>query len=70
MHLTADISVSDEFKNVNTFILNWRLVYRCKIKTNEVTKYKHYQNITLYQCMVERFDKLNIKCRKILSLFF
>ena len=70
MHLTADISVSDEFQNVNTFILEWRLVYRCTIKTNEVTKYKRYQNITLYQCMVGSFDKLNIKCRKILSTFF
>ena len=60
MHLTADISVSDEFENVNvnTFILDWRLVYRCKIKTNEVTKYKRYQNITLYQCMVGSFDKV------------
>ena len=36
MHLTADNSVSDEFQNVNTFILDWKLVYRCKIKTNEV----------------------------------
>ena len=45
-------SVSDEFQNVNTFILHLRLVYRCKIKTNEVTKYERYQNITLYQCMV------------------
>ena len=70
MHLTADISVSDEFQNVNTFILDWKPVYRCKIKTNEVTKYKRYQNITLYQCMVEYFDKLNIKCRKIPSTFF
>ena len=58
---------SDEFQNENTFILDWRLVYRCKIKTNEVTKYKRYQNITLYQCMVGSFD---IKCRKILSTFF
>ena len=66
MHLTANISVPDEFQNVNTSILDWRLVYRCKIKTNEVTKYKRYQNITLYQCMVGSFDKLNIKCRKIL----
>ena len=71
MHLTADISVSDEFQNVNTFILDWRLVYRYKIlKTNEVTKYKRYQNITLYQCIVGSFDKLNIKCRTILSTFF
>ena len=44
MHLTADIIFcfrsdgSDEFQNVNTFILDWKLVYRCKIKTNEVTK--------------------------------
>ena len=68
MHLTADISVSDEFQF--TFILDWRLAYRCKIKTNEVIKYKRYQNITLYQCMVGSFDKLNIKCRKILSTFF
>ena len=57
MHLNADISFSDEFQNVNTYILDWRLVYRCKIKTNEVTKYKCYQNITLYQCMVRSFDK-------------
>ena len=70
MHLTADIFFSDEFQNVNTFILDWRLVYRCKIKTNEVTKYKRYQNITLHQCMVGSCDKLNIKCHKILSTFF
>ena len=70
MHLSADISVSDKFQIVNTFILDWRLVYRCKIKTNEVTEYKRYQNITLYQCMVGNFVKLNIKCRKILSTFF
>ena len=45
MHLIADISVSDEFQNVNTFILDWRLLYCCNIKTNEVTKDKRYQII-------------------------
>ena len=58
-------SVSDEFQNVNTFILHLRLVYRCKIKTNEVTKYERYQNITLYQCMVGSFDKLNNKISNV-----
>ena len=70
MHLTADISVFDEFQNVNTFILDWRLVSRCKINTNVVTRYKRFKNITLYQCVVGSFDKLNSKCRKILSIFF
>ena len=40
---------SNQFQNVNKFILDWSLVDGCKIKTNEVTKYKRYQNIILYQ---------------------
>ena len=35
---------SDDFRNVNKFVLDWSLVSSCEIQTNEVnTKYKRYQ---------------------------
>ena len=63
MHLTADISVSDEFQNDLFWTGDSYIIAR--LKQMKLPKYKRYQNITLYQCMVGSFDRLNIKCRKL-----